>query len=65
MIGFRPYIKKSAIGISGKSLSEKSLYKPGIWVLGVKSGYSTVPEGKKYTQYDTVPHSQSEIPFFS
>jgi len=65
MFGFPPYIKKSVIGISGKSFSEKSQYNNGIWVLGENTGYSTVPEGKKYTQYDTVPHTQSEIPFFS
>ena len=53
------------MGISGKSFSEKSLYNQGFWVLGVNTGYSTVPDVKKYTQYDTVPHTQSENPFFS
>jgi len=53
------------MGISGKHLSEKSLYNQGFWVLGVNTGYSTVPDVKKYTQYDTVPHTQSENPFFS
>jgi hypothetical protein len=65
MIGFPSYIKKSVLGISGHCGTEIPWSPKGWTVLGDNPEYSKVPEGKKYTQYDTVPHSQSEIPFFS